>query len=146
MGDWGFSRKSPPSSVQACQSPCKLAKNGDDKLADAAAARIEALTRKPVQTTGIPPADISSKMASGHAEGCEKWAPTMVPALCRFNRYREALPYARAALDMNKLGDDPKPPKTGEPPQPKSKCLTRLPVNAEALCKELGLNLPDLSD
>lgn len=40
---------------------------------------------------------------------------------------------------MNKLGDDPKPPKKGEPPQPKAKCLTRLPVNAEALCKELGL-------
>lgn len=139
MGDWGFGRKAPPSSVQACESPCKLAKAGDDKLSDAAAARIEALTRKPVQKTGIPPATPASSVMPTDASGCEKWAPTMVPALCRFNRYREALPYARAALDMNKLGDDPKPPKKGEPPQPKAKCLTRLPVNAEALCKELGL-------
>jgi hypothetical protein len=139
MGDWGFGRKAPPGSVQACESPCKLAKAGDDKLSDAAAARIEALTRKPVQKTGIPPATPASSLTPSDASGCEKWAPTMVPTLCRFNRYREALPYARAALDMNKLGDDPKPPKTGEPPQPKAKCLTRLPVNAEALCKELGL-------
>lgn len=49
MGDWGFGRKTPPSSVQACESPCKLAKDGDDKLSDTAAARIEALTGKPVQ-------------------------------------------------------------------------------------------------
>lgn len=139
MGNWGFGRKSPPSGVQACQSACKLAKDSDDKLSDAAAARIEALTRKPAQKNGIPPADPSSSVTSVNTSGCEKWAPTMVPALCRFNRYREALPYARAALDMNKLGDDPKPPKKGEPPQPKAKCLTRLPVTADALCKELGL-------
>lgn len=146
MGDWGFGRKSPPSSVQACESPCKLAKDADDKLSDAAAARIEALTRKPVQKTGIPPATPASSLMPSDASGCEKWAPTMVPALCRFNRYREALPYARAALDMNKLGDDPKPPKKGEPPQPKAKCLTRLPVNAEALCKELGLPAGTITD
>lgn len=70
----------------------------------------------------------------------------MVPILCRFNRYREALPYARAALDMNKLGDSPKPPKKDEPPQPKAKCLTRLPVTAEALCKELGLPAGTIKD
>lgn len=139
MGNWGFGRKTPPSSVQACQSPCKLAKDGDDKLSDTAAARIEALTRKPVQKTGIPPAGPVSGVTPVDASGCEKWAPTMESTLCRYNRYREALPYARAALDMNKLGDDPKPPKKGEPPQPKAKCLTRLPVTADALCKELGL-------
>jgi hypothetical protein len=146
MGDWGFGRKAPPSSVQACESPCKLAKAVDDRLSDAAAARIEALTRKPAQKTGIPPASRASSLMPSAASGCEKWAPTMVPTLCRFNRYREALPYARAALDMNKLGDDPKPPKKSEPPQPKAKCLTRLPVNAEALCKELGLPAGTISD
>lgn len=113
MGDWGFGRKTPPSSVQACQSACKLAKDGDDKLSDAAAARIEALTGKSVQKTGIPPAGQSSSATAADASGCKKWAPTMGPILCRYNRYREALPYARAALDMNKLGDDPKPPKKG---------------------------------
>jgi hypothetical protein len=139
MGDWGFGRKAPPSCIQPCQSPCKLAKDGDDKLSDAAAVRIEALTRKPVQKTGIPPATPASSLMPSDASGCEKWAPTMVPTLCRFNRYREALPYARSALDMNKLGDNPKPPKKDEPPQPNAKCLTRLPVTADALCKELGL-------
>lgn len=139
MGDGGFGRKAPPSSVQPCESPCKLAKNSDDKLSEGTAARIEALTGKPAQKTGIPPAALSSTITTADTSECKRRAPTMVPTLCRFNRYREAFPYAQAALDMNKLGDNPKPPKKGEPPQPKAKCLTRLPVTADALCKELGL-------
>ncbi|MEO5689930.1 MAG: hypothetical protein ABIR54_21445 [Burkholderiaceae bacterium] len=51
----------------------------------------------------------------------------------RFDRYREALPSARAAADLNELGD-----KSGDEPSSKP-CLTRLPVDAAALNKALGL-------
>lgn len=147
MGDPGFGRKAPPSSVQSCESLCKLAKDSDNKLSDATAARLEALTGKPVQTTGIPPIVASPSIINTNiAAECERRAPAMVSTLCRFNRYREALPYAQAALDMNKLGDDPKPPKKGEPPQPKEKCLARLPVTADALSKELGLSAGTIKD
>lgn len=146
MGDSAFNRKAPPSSVQACESPCKLARDSDNKLSDATGARLEALIGKPVAKTGIPSLGASSSSVAKSASECERRAPAMVSTLCRFNRYREALPYAQATLDMNKLGDDPKPPKKGEPPQPKAKCLARLPVTADALCKELGLPAGTIKD
>lgn len=145
MTNMGFGRAAPPTSVQPCKSECKLNKEGDDKLSAAAGARIESLTRTKVQRTGFLPTD-NSPAPVDHMSGCEKRAHELGPVLRRFNRYREAIPYANACLDVNKLGDEPKPPKTEEPRQPKAKCLTRLPVNAVALCRELGLPAGSIKD
>jgi hypothetical protein len=53
--------------------------------------------------------------------------------VARFDRYREALPSARAAADLNELGDEPGNQPSGKP------CLTRLPVQADKLDAALGL-------
>ena len=134
-----FNRSQQPDGVQQCSSPCKAAKSADNQLSLSVQKRVESFTGKPEQATGNPPADKSPSLISADSSPCKKRAAALGPTLRRFNRYREALPYARAASDMNKLGDDPKPPKTDEPKQPKGPCLTRLPVNAAALCRKLGL-------
>ncbi len=58
--------------------------------------------------------------------------------LRRFNRYREALPFAYAAEDMNTLGDAADDEDRQEKRQ-KEKCLTRLPDSAPKLNIALGL-------
>ena len=84
----------------------------------------------------MPAGDNMSEMGSSGSSLCQKQALALGPTMDRFNRYREAIPYARAANDMNsKLGatekDKDKPVKAD--------CLTRLPVKADELCRELGL-------
>jgi hypothetical protein len=64
--------------------------------------------------------------------------------LQRFNRYRNAMPYANAALEMNALDNDEDSPKKQK--KRHAKCLTLLPTNAADLCKELGLPEGTLKD
>lgn len=141
-----FSRTDRPSSVQSCISPCKAAKQADDQLSVAVQRRIQSLTGRAEPATGRLPTDGSPVIVSANSNDCKRRAATLGATLRRFNRYREALPYARAAADMNQLGDDPKPPITDEPKQPKGPCVTRLSVNAAALCRELGLQPGTITD
>lgn len=141
-----FSRTERPSSVQRCINKCRAAKQADDQLSVAVQKRIQSLTGKAEPATGRLPTDGSPVLMSATSNDCKRRAATLGPTLRRFNRYREALPYAGAASDMNKLGDDPKPPKTDEPKQPDGPCVTRLPVNAAALCRALGLPPGTITD
>ena len=141
-----FKRDQEPTGVQPCSSPCKAAKGADSQLSQAVQKRIESFTGRPEPASGLLPADKSPSLISADTSPCQKRAMTLGPTLWRFNRYNAALPYARAASDMNNLGDDPKPPNTHEPKQPKGPCLTRLPVNSPALCQSLGLPPGTLKD
>lgn len=119
-----------------CISPCAAAKADADAFSAAAGARIESLTYQCQPTTGLLPGDDGPQKVPASASPCEASAIRLAPVLRRYNRYREALPYARAASDMNgQLGatekDKDKPVE--------AKCLTRLPTDAVALNKELGL-------
>jgi hypothetical protein len=133
MLDIGFDRVAPPSCIQPCKDRCKAAKAKDDQLSAAVQKRIESHTGRPEPATGKLPSDDAPSLLSADSSACRKKALTLGPTLRRFNRYREALPYARAADDVNKLGD--KPAKA----QPDDVCLSRLPDKADDLCDALHL-------
>jgi hypothetical protein len=78
--------------------------------------------------------------APAGASKCQQKAATLGPTLQRFNRYRDALPSARAATDLNQLGDKPGDKPSSQP------CLTRLPTDGEGLSKALGLPPGSLTD
>ena len=134
-----FSRGATPSAPQSCKNPCKAAKAKDEVLSTATQERIQSYTGQPEPANGLLPSDDMLSLMSADSSPCKKRALTLGPTLRRFNRYREALPYARAANDMYKLGDDA----GGKQSQD---CLTRLPDTGEALCKELGLKPGTISD
>lgn len=132
MLDTQFDRQRTPGSLAACINPCRAAKAGDDQLSRSVATQIQAYTGRPEATRGIQPGDGGPVLLSADDSACKKKAATLGPTLRRFNRYREAEPYARAANDMNKMGDE-----LGARP-PKGSCLTRLPETGAELCKALG--------
>jgi len=125
---------------------CQAGRGADDRLSVDVQKRIKALTGRIEPATGRLPTDGSPVRPSGRGNECQRRAAALGPTLRRFNRYREALPCARAASDMNQLGDDPKPPSKTEPKQPKGPCVTRLPVNAAALNRALGLPAGTIAD
>jgi hypothetical protein len=134
-----FDTVAPASSQQPCVPPCVAARSADTRLSSAAALRVRSLTGQPVPENAAPDAPAQAPAAAG-ANDCEKRASTLAPVLQRFNRYRSALPSARAAADLNELGDGP-----GDVPSAKP-CLTRLPVGAAGLNKSLGLPPDTLRD
>ena len=102
-------------------------------------ARIQSLTGEKVPADAGPDA-APPPAAPNDASECAKKASTLAPVLQRFNRYRDALPSARAAADLNQLGDKP-----GDKPS-KMPCLTRLPTDGAGLSQALGLpagRIPD---
>jgi hypothetical protein len=102
----GFSRSCAPSAVYPCPSACTEAKGKDDILIHGARERAGVvLARK--QTGSI----------------CDNKARQVGEIAGRMDRYRAALPGARAARDLNELGNNPGGPVN----QP---CLTRLPLDA----------------
>ena len=131
-----FSRSSSAQAKAPCVACCKADKGKDDELAKASAARIAALSGKPM----TPPSNAAAGPATSYGgpsgrtnSDCAQQARALAPVVQRFDRYREALPSARAAADMNELGDKP-----GTEPSTKP-CLTRLPVDAAGLNAALGL-------
>jgi len=120
---------------------CQADHARDDQLSQASSARIAALAgrRGPVHGAAAPAA--TSAAPRGRVESdCAAKARALGPVIQRFDRYREALPSARAAADLNELGDEP-----GDQPSAKP-CLTRLPVRAQGLNEALGLKAGTLSD
>jgi len=107
-------------------SPCKKAKDDDDKLSAALKGRMKGSDGEMMFPAGL--------------SYCKEQEYTLTPTFNRFNKYRKALPYARAASDVNRLKD------AADDGQSKKACLTRLPDTGEALCKELGLPKGTISD
>ena len=129
-----FSRASPASAKGPCVACCQADHAKDDQLSQATAGRIAALNgrRGPSNAASVPAAAFGSPSARVDSD-CARRARTLEPVAQRFDRYREALPSARAAADLNELGDKP-----GDEPSTKP-CLTRLPTDAGRLDAALGM-------
>lgn len=130
----GFSRSSAASGKGPCVACCQADHARDDQLSAASSARIAALRgqRGPVDRAP-PPASAAGSPGGRVDRDCATQARALAPVVARFDRYRQALPSARAAADLNELGDGP-----GDA-SPARRCLTRLPVDAARLNSALGL-------
>ena len=129
-----FSRSSSASAKAPCAACCRADHAKDDELSQASTSRIAALTgqRGPTHSASAPGTAMGAP--SGRVDSdCAQQARALAPVVQRFDRYREALPSARAAADLNELGD-----KSGDEPSQKP-CLVRLPVDATKLNAALGL-------
>jgi hypothetical protein len=91
-------------------------------------------------TTGKQPGDFGPEFRSGNWSACQSRAADMGPIVRRFNRYSTALPYARASVDVNQLGDKPGNQAKEQP------CITRLPDSGAALSHALGLPPGTITD
>lgn len=136
-----FSRFKKPSGITTCpyQSPCVASQQDDDALVTAVAQRAKRLTGQELVTSGKQPYDESPMMVSADSSPCTKLAYTIAPTVRRFSRYSEALPGARAASDLNRLGDGPDDGKARD-------CLTMLPQSAKQLNATLGLPPGTITD
>ena len=136
-----FSRTAPASGQGPCVACCQAGHARDDQLASASTARIAALAGRRGPVDGAPSPATASAAPSGRVgSDCAREARALAPVVQRFDRYRQALPSARAAADLNELGD-----KSGDEPSAKP-CLTRLPVRADRLNAALGLKPGTLHD
>ncbi|WP_299296302.1 hypothetical protein [uncultured Erythrobacter sp.] len=108
------------SPVQPCNDPCAQGRQDDIALANGA--------------RDLSDGYESGAVSRGGHQGrtCAQRAPGMKAVADRFDRYGEALPSARAANDLNVLGDA----NTNNASAP---CLERLPLDADALNRELGI-------
>lgn len=124
----------------AGKKPCIKAKENNDKLAKATAAAMKKATGEEVDAMATEklPFEGQPYMTSANLSKCESLTYQLQKngVLQRFNRYQEALPYAYAAENMNKLGDSDNETK---PKELKEKCLTMLPNSAKELNEALGL-------
>lgn len=135
-----FSRSSPATAKGPCVACCQGDEAKDAQLSQATALRMKSLTGQAVAErapAGTPPPLLP---AGSPVSECAGNAVAMAPVLQRFNRYRESLPSARAAADLNELGDKP-----GTAPSSKP-CLTRLPTDAAGLNSALGLPPGKIND
>ncbi len=129
-----FSRAASASAKAPCAACCRADHAKDDELSRASSARIAALTGRSGSLNAASAPGAASGAPSGRVNSdCAQQARGLAPVVQRFDRYREALPSARAAADMNELGDKP-----GDAPSTKP-CLTRLPVQADKLNATLGM-------
>jgi hypothetical protein len=123
------------------KSPCVQEKADNDTLAQSYADTFKRVTGKEVDATATEQSPLEGQpyMHSADVSKCKAMAYHLENSgvLNRFNRYRQALPYARATADMNSLGDE-KDSKTRQKKR-KLKCLTMLPDTGEELNRALGL-------
>ncbi len=133
----------PVTGIQGCgSSPCSAAKGKDDELARNAAHTLQRITGRPVDPAAMEELDSdgAGSMFSADTSKCKTMAYAIENngTLRRFNRYREALPSAYAAEDMNNL-KDAADDEDRQKKRQKQKCLTRLPDSAPELNRALGL-------
>lgn len=141
-----FSRVSGADSVQRCEKcnqKCADHLASDDELSSNVQKRIEELTGRPEQATGRLASDGAPQLIPKEDDPCRQTAWTLGQDLRRFNRYREALPYARAAYDLNDRGGETENDKDEAV---KVDCIVRLPTKASELCAELGLPPETIKD
>lgn len=98
-----------------CKTPCCEGKGEDDKISE----QFKAIRKAPPTPE------------------CARAGIDLIDEGQRFDKYRDALPYAKAAFEMNELGDDA----TQDDDQ---ECLTRIPAETDEdiknLNKKLGLD------
>ena len=136
-----FSRSAPASGKGPCVACCQAEHAGDDRLSQASTARITVLAGRRGPVDGAPPPATASGAPAGRVDSdCSRKAQALAPVVQRFDRFRQALPSARAAADLNELGDQP-----GDAPSAKP-CLTRLPVQADRLNDALHLKPGTIQD
>lgn len=141
MGCFSRCSSASASAKAPCAACCRADQARDDELSRASDARIAALTGQSAATDGAAPPEPARGSPSGRLNSqCAEQARKLAPVVKRFDRYREALPSARAAADLNELGDA-----SGDEPSNKP-CLTRLPVQAERLNETLGMPPGTLAD
>ncbi len=129
-----FSRSSSASAKAPCAACCRADHANDDELSQATEDRIAVLAGRPgPPTTASAPGGAAGAPSGRVNSDCADQARALAPVVQRFDRYREALPSARAAADLNELGDA-----AGDEPS-KKPCLTRLPVDAPGLNAAMGL-------
>src|ERR1051325_5527393 len=97
-----FSRAGSASGKAPCVACCRADRAKDDELSKASTARIGALTsgRVPPNAATAPPATQGAPSGRVNSD-CAQQARVLGPVIARFDRYREALPSARAAADLN---------------------------------------------
>ncbi len=138
-----FSRTDKPSACSSCKSSCVEKKEADDALSQSYADTIKKVLGKSVNASATEKSSNEGQayMYSADASKCKTMAYRLENegVLNRFNRYRQALPYARAAEDLNGLGDEPDSEK--KQIERLKKCLTKLPDTGREL--SLALNLPE---
>ncbi|MEL6530268.1 MAG: hypothetical protein AAGK01_06400 [Pseudomonadota bacterium] len=108
------------SPVQDCDNPCAQGRADDIALANNARDL----------ANGYQNGSVSRGGRTGR--NCAQAAPGIVEAANRFDRYGEAIPSARAADDLNRLGD-------ADQMEVTNPCLERLPLDPDALNRELGI-------
>jgi len=129
-----FSRAGSATGKAPCIACCRADHAKDDELSGASTARIAALAGARASPGGAAAPGPAQAAPSGRVDSdCAREARTLAPVVARFDRYREALPSARAAADLNELGDKPGDQLSDKP------CLTRLPVEADKLNAALGM-------
>lgn len=136
-----FSRSSTASAKGPCVACCRADHAKDDQLSTASSERITALAAARGRAAGASPPAVAVGSPGARVDSdCATRARALAPVVARFDRYRQALPSARAAADINELGDQP-----GDEPSAKP-CLTRLPLQADKLSAALGLKPGTLQD
>ena len=134
MGCFSRSASARASAKGPCVACCQAEHAQDDQIARTSSARIAALTARRGPANAAPsPATVSGSPSGRVNSDCAQKARSLAPVVQRFDRYRRALPSARAAADLSDLGDAP-----GDAPSTQP-CLTRLPVQADKLNQTLGL-------
>ena len=111
--------------VQCCPDPCAEGRADDQALTRGARDLASAYRN----------GSLANQRTGRRARGgmnCAAAAPQMQQVANRFERYGNAIPSARAANDLNQLGDRANAPVAGP-------CLERLPLDADALNRELGI-------
>lgn len=103
--------------AQSCDDPCAQARQDDIALSNGARDLANAYQQVPMSREGTD---------------CASRAPGMHAIADRFDSYGNAIPSARAADDLNRLGDKNSADVTAP-------CLERLPLDADALNRELGI-------
>ena len=133
--------------IVGAKKTCIEEKENNDKLAKATAAAMKKATGKEVDAmaTEKSPFEGQPYMTSTNISKCKSLTYHLQQngVLRRFNRYREALPYAYVAKNMSDLGDGDNETK---PQKLKEKCLTMLPNSAKELNEALGLPKGTIKD
>jgi hypothetical protein len=127
-GNMGIGTPAPPAWSKPPNPSCAKKRGGDDKLSQ----EVETTYQEVMNNPNAKPE-------------CIKRSQDVMSDRERFNSYREALPYAQAASDLNELGDGDDDKK--KQLKREKACVSMLPVDdADKLNAELGLPKGTITD
>src|SRR5882762_2960971 len=139
-GGGGYPADGGPLSCPAVSvNPCVAVREKGDAMISDVAQRTKRLIGQDI-ATGNQPGDFGPQLRPGDWTYCQNRAADMGAIVRQYDKYRNALPYARAANDVNKLKDAPGSSAKG------GRCLTRLPDTGLDLNKALHLPPGTITD